>query len=59
MLELSDTDISDAGLEHLRALKGLKDVYLDGTKVTQKGVKQLQAALPNCGVWLCGAGVVG
>jgi len=59
MLELSDTSISDEGLKHLRGLDSLQFVYVDGTKVTKKGVKELQVALPNCSVLLCGPGVVG
>ena len=40
MLELGDTDISDAGLNRLRTLKSLKYIYLYGTNVTEKGKNQ-------------------
>jgi hypothetical protein len=32
-------------------LKQLKDIYLEGTKVTEVGVTQLGKALPNCTIW--------
>ena len=36
------------GQEHLKELKQLTTVQLQGTKVTAKGVRNLQAALPEC-----------
>ncbi len=59
MLDLDGTDISDAGLLRLKTLKGLKEVYVGGTKVTKKGAEEVQAALPGCQVYLCGAGGIG
>jgi hypothetical protein len=48
MAFLADSTISDIGLEHLKGLTQLHGLYLGGTKVTGKGVKRLQQALPNC-----------
>ncbi|HKB41371.1 MAG TPA: hypothetical protein VKD72_33405, partial [Gemmataceae bacterium] len=41
-------NITDAGLEHLKALSTLRKLDLRGTKATVAGVKQLAAALPEC-----------
>ncbi len=47
-LYLDNTEITDAGLEHLEGLTGLDYLILDNTKVTDTGVRKLQAALPIC-----------
>ena len=52
MLVLRDTAVTDAGLQHLRLLKGPTTIYLSGTKVTEQGAQELQAALPDCRVSL-------
>ena len=46
MLSLDDTQITDAGLAHLRGLTALQTLYLHDMKVTDAGVKKLQEALP-------------
>ncbi len=43
-------NVSNAGLVHLKALKKLKELNLKGTKVTDKGIKKLNKALPKCNV---------
>jgi hypothetical protein len=48
VLFLQDTNITDAGLEHLRGLTGLTWLVVRDTKVTDAGVKKLQQALPDC-----------
>ena len=45
---LSDTQVTDAGLEYLKELTQLQQLDLDGTQVTDAGVTKLQQALPNC-----------
>ena len=47
-LDLRDNSITDAGLDHLKGLTSLRDLYLDGTQVTNAGVKKLKEALPYC-----------
>ena len=42
------TNITDAGLEHLKGLTNLEELDLRWTKVTDAGVAKLQQALPNC-----------
>jgi len=49
-LILWDTGIGDAGLEHLKPLKHLREVILWNTRVTGEGADGLQAALPKCDV---------
>ena len=39
--------VGDAGLVHLKGLANLRELNLDGTKVTDAGVKGLQKALPK------------
>ena len=45
---MSDIQITDAGLVHLKGLTGLQTLNLAGTKVTDAGVAELKKALPNC-----------
>ena len=47
-LDVSGTDVTDAGLEHLQGLVRLKQLDLSRTKVTAEGVKRLRRRLPNC-----------
>jgi len=47
-LRLNDTQVTDAGLEHLASLQRLGVLSLGHTRVTGEGVKKLQAALPHC-----------
>jgi len=47
-LELTDTQVTDEGLEHLKGLTNLSSLDLRSTEVTDEGVKKLQQALPNC-----------
>ena len=42
---------TDAGLEHLKGLSNLQELYLGKTQVTDEGIKKLQQALPNCEIW--------
>ncbi len=40
--------ITDAGIDHLAGMKGLRVLELAGTGVTRDGVARLQKALPTC-----------
>ena len=48
----SNSDCTDAGLQHLTSLPQLYLLFLDGTQVTDQGVVDFQRALPNCKVYL-------
>jgi len=50
-LILDNTQVTDAGLKHLKGLTNLQFLHLDGTQVTRRGVKELNKALPNCHIW--------
>jgi hypothetical protein len=47
-LNLRLTQVSDAGLAHLRGLTELQTLDLGTTRVTAEGVKDLRKALPGC-----------
>jgi len=47
-LFLRDTEVSDAGLEHLKGMTQLQFLDVLFTRVTLHGVGKLQQALPNC-----------
>ena len=49
-LDLSDTQLTDAGLVHLQGMGQLQTLQLGGTSVTNQGVKKLQQALPKCAI---------
>ena len=46
-LFLGGTQITDAGLVHLRGLKRLQELEVGNTRVTDTAVRELQRALPN------------
>ncbi len=48
LIDLSDTDVTDADLVALEGLSSLQTLRLYRTAVTEKAVKRLQRALPNC-----------
>jgi hypothetical protein len=47
VLLLTDTQITDAGLRHLKGLYHLRLLRLVNTKVTEDGVDDLKKALPD------------
>jgi hypothetical protein len=49
-LLLSDTKVTDKGLNELAAVKSLKSLILTNTKTTEAGVAKLKKALPDCEV---------
>jgi len=48
LLQARDSAVTDAGLLHLAKLTKLHELNLRGTGVTERGVKQIQQALPDC-----------
>ena len=46
-LYLNNTQVTDAGLKHLAAVRSLRQIFLYPTKVTDAGVAELKAALPG------------
>jgi len=51
-LELSFSEISDAGLAHLKGLSGLQELYLNNTQISDAGAEELESALPQCSISL-------
>ena len=47
---LTTAEVTDEVLDHLRALNKLRDIELEGTQVTDAGIRSLQRALPGCSV---------
>jgi hypothetical protein len=48
LVNLSNSNVNDAGLESLKGFSKLHELDLEGTKVTDEGIKKLRQALPNC-----------
>lgn len=46
-LEINDTNIGDAGLEHLRAIKSLNEINIGGTAITDAGRAAFKKARPD------------
>jgi hypothetical protein len=42
------SEITDKAVKHLVKLKGLKSLNIKSTRISAEGVKQLEAALPDC-----------
>ena len=42
--------ITDAGLEHINELTSLTELDLYGTQITDAGLAEIKAALPNCDI---------
>jgi hypothetical protein len=53
-LDFHGTRVSDEGLRHLHSIPTLRFIDLVGTRVTDAGVAALEAALPECEVWVGG-----
>lgn len=47
-LQLTDSDLTDAGLAHMKSLRSLSELDVRGTHVTREAVAQLHAALSSC-----------
>ena len=48
VLDLSRTQVTDAGMKHLAGMKNLEWLSLDDTQVTAEGVAKLRKAFPKC-----------
>jgi internalin A len=46
-MSLGNTNVSDAGLEHLKGLSKLQILDVKNTKVTHAGAQELRKALPK------------
>jgi hypothetical protein len=49
-LDLTENDITDASVEHLKLLKMVSELWLGGTKITEMGIKKLEKALPDTNI---------
>jgi hypothetical protein len=48
MLDLTGTQVTDAGMQHLKRLPKLRQLTIGKTRVTATGLEDLRQALPNC-----------
>jgi hypothetical protein len=46
-LSLSETQVTDLGLDDLKAIGGLQELYVGSTRLTDAGIKRLKTALPQ------------
>jgi hypothetical protein len=46
-LSLFQTQVTDAGVPHLKRLSNLETLLISGSKITETGTRELQAALPR------------
>jgi hypothetical protein len=51
-LVLMDTGVTDQGLKHIRHLKKLERLDLEGSKVTKQGAEELKKALPDVRIYI-------
>jgi len=51
-LDFGRTQITDAGLAHLKGLTNLQELKLIYTPVTDEGIADLRRALPNCNLYI-------
>ena len=49
-LTLYNTQITDAGLVHLKVMTGLRQLDLNDTQATDAGVEDLKKSLPQCNI---------
>jgi len=47
-LDLESTNLTDAGVVHLKELKQVKSMHLSSTRLSLEGVTELLESLPNC-----------
>jgi len=47
VLDLNNTELTDACVEHMSKLKGLQKLNLKGTQVSAAGLSTLREALPR------------
>lgn len=50
-IDFGGSDLTDAGLEHLKQLPSLRELGIKDTRVTAAGVEGLLKALPNCKIY--------
>ena len=50
-LGMSNTRITDAGLENLKGMRDLRTLFLSGTKITDAGIEELKRANPRVNVF--------
>jgi len=47
-LDLQGTSVTDASIPVLKVMTALKTLNLEKTQISDRGVRELQKALPNC-----------
>jgi hypothetical protein len=46
-VHIQNSQVTDQGLEHLKALPRLKEMWISGTPITKEGIKRLQQEMPT------------
>ena len=50
-VDLRNTKVMDADLKNLKELKGLQELWLNDTQITDTGLKELKQALPTTEIY--------
>jgi hypothetical protein len=51
VLAIHGSDVTDASIEHFARFRSLRELFILETRISERGAKELEAALPNCTIY--------